>query len=386
MECRKCHYSLEPGSKFCNRCGTKVENVSSLCAYCGHQMSLEDKFCKQCGRPKQRERAKAYHHKVSQATNLRSSQRKDNHLHQSSQIEFRQRADEGVKVSKEDRRKPRLWLYILLTLIPLAMMIAILIILKPWESLRSQQAKQEIGLSKEDSHLNKEGKVDYYLDENNIFEVEGRIFQNAQNRFVIQWKPKMTIQGKDETNQVISATDTDSAYIDDKEIETSYLHRLGKEDNLKVTGKWYFKEKQLYLLPTKILDKKGTPMDEIILKESHTPKDTTKDKDKSEEEKEVKEDYILSASKERLLVESDLTGLSAKELNYAKNEIYARHGRKFKSKELREYFESQSWYKPSIEPEQFNDGYLSEVEKINTEILKEAEYRLEPNGYPLDQN
>ena len=38
-------------------------------------------------------------------------------------------------------------------------------------------------------------------------------------------------------------------------------------------------------------------------------------------------DYIIPDSDTKLLTDSDIEGLSARELNYAKNEIYARHGR-----------------------------------------------------------
>ena len=42
-------------------------------------------------------------------------------------------------------------------------------------------------------------------------------------------------------------------------------------------------------------------------------------------------DYILPDSNSRYLTESDIQYLSIREINYAKNEIYARHGRRFQS-------------------------------------------------------
>jgi hypothetical protein len=56
------------------------------------------------------------------------------------------------------------------------------------------------------------------------------------------------------------------------------------------------------------------------------------------------EDYILPDSDTVLLTEADIADLSLQEINYAKNEIYARHGRKFKSSELQNYFNSKYWY------------------------------------------
>lgn len=113
---------------------------------------------------------------------------------------------------------------------------------------------------------------------------------------------------------------------------------------------------------------------------------------KSEEEKEKTEeestnDYVIADSNSKILTSSDISGLSAKELNYAKNEIYARHGRKFASAELQKYFESKSWYEGKYEPSDFDSNYsasvLSDTEKKNTEFLKKAEESV--GGYKLDQ-
>lgn len=51
-----------------------------------------------------------------------------------------------------------------------------------------------------------------------------------------------------------------------------------------------------------------------------------------------RKDYILPDSDSRYLTDSDVRGLSANELMLARNEIYARHGRKFKDSELQNYF------------------------------------------------
>lgn len=95
-------------------------------------------------------------------------------------------------------------------------------------------------------------------------------------------------------------------------------------------------------------------------------------------------DYIIDKSSSELLTDSDIKGMTAKELNYAKNEIYARHGRMFKSKELQSYFNSKSWYKSQYSAEEFDkqtDAILSETEKKNIDFLRKAEYALEPDGY-----
>lgn len=100
--------------------------------------------------------------------------------------------------------------------------------------------------------------------------------------------------------------------------------------------------------------------------------------------------YILPESNSRYLTDSDIDGMSLREINYAKNEIYARHGRKFKSVELQTYFDSKSWYTGKYEPADFDENYSSSMlntyEKKNAEFLRDKEFSIDPNGYQLDAN
>lgn len=84
-------------------------------------------------------------------------------------------------------------------------------------------------------------------------------------------------------------------------------------------------------------------------------------------------EYILPNSSTVYLTQDDLQGLSAKELQIARNEIYARHGRKFQSQELQDHFNSKTWYRGTIEPENFSESLLSAMEKKNIELIKHAE-------------
>ena len=83
--------------------------------------------------------------------------------------------------------------------------------------------------------------------------------------------------------------------------------------------------------------------------------------------------YIISYSDTRYLSQQDLMGMNKGTLRAARNEIYARYGRKFKAKDLQDYFNSKSWYHPTIEADQFTDNMLSETEKYNANLIKEAE-------------
>lgn len=80
--------------------------------------------------------------------------------------------------------------------------------------------------------------------------------------------------------------------------------------------------------------------------------------------------YILPDSAWRLLTIDDIYGLTLDQLALARNEIYARHGRKFSDPYFKDYFESQIWYQGTIEPENFNTDVLSDIEKANIEFIK----------------
>lgn len=84
-------------------------------------------------------------------------------------------------------------------------------------------------------------------------------------------------------------------------------------------------------------------------------------------------DYILPNSNTRKLTEADLQGLSSEECRIARNEIYARHGRKFSDQTLQEYFESKTWYIGQVEPNEFDESVLNESEKANAELISKYE-------------
>ncbi len=75
----------------------------------------------------------------------------------------------------------------------------------------------------------------------------------------------------------------------------------------------------------------------------------------------------------RLLTAEMLRGLSLYELRLLRNEVYARHGRSFKSEWLSQYFFSQPWYAPE---ENFKDEQLSGSDKQNVETIVSYENQL----------
>ncbi len=84
-------------------------------------------------------------------------------------------------------------------------------------------------------------------------------------------------------------------------------------------------------------------------------------------------EYVLPNSSNSYVSAADLAGLTKAQLRLARNEIYARHGYRFNGEELKSYFESKSWYHPTIDPSDFDDSVLNEYEVANINAIVEAE-------------
>ena len=96
--------------------------------------------------------------------------------------------------------------------------------------------------------------------------------------------------------------------------------------------------------------------------------------------------YIFPDSAQRYMSEEELHDLPLQIINYGKNEIYARHGRRFRSQELQAYFDGQSWYSGSISPDEFDENSLNEYERINAHMINDFEHQYNAEGYKLDQD
>ena len=83
--------------------------------------------------------------------------------------------------------------------------------------------------------------------------------------------------------------------------------------------------------------------------------------------------YICPNSDSRYLVKADLVGLSSWELLLARNEIFARHGRKFVDENIQAYFNSQSWYNGTVDPDDFDMTVFNEYELANIDFIKAHE-------------
>lgn len=93
-------------------------------------------------------------------------------------------------------------------------------------------------------------------------------------------------------------------------------------------------------------------------------------------------DYVIPDSDYTSYTADDIKAmnLSVDELWYARNEIYARHGRKFQNETLQAYFNSKPWYTPEYSPDEFDDSVqLSSVERANAAAIKSVEQSMGSN-------
>lgn len=87
-----------------------------------------------------------------------------------------------------------------------------------------------------------------------------------------------------------------------------------------------------------------------------------------------KSEFILPDSSFRLLTAEDVKGLTREQIKLARNEIYARHGRKFKDESLNSYFGAKAWYKENPSYKYNNDELnVSDIENKNAHFLLDIE-------------
>lgn len=137
-------------------------------------------------------------------------------------------------------------------------------------------------------------------------------------------------------------------------------------------------EQQILQQPEETPDKtpETIPMEVIQPEQEEQPEEENPEEENPEEEQpeEAPEDpqWIFPDSDTRLLTQADLAGLSDWELKVARNEIYARHGRRFTSARLQAHFDSCSWYEGTVDADQFDETVFNDVERANIALLYAA--------------
>ncbi len=81
-------------------------------------------------------------------------------------------------------------------------------------------------------------------------------------------------------------------------------------------------------------------------------------------------DKVAGNASDEILKIDELRQLSLRDLRILRNTIYARHGRKFKSKILQDHFAGMAWYK--LDPN-YSDASLTKTDQRNIGLIKTVE-------------
>lgn len=208
---------------------------------------------------------------------------------------------------------------------------------------------------------------------------EGTVKVSTDSRLFLSWDQPISIQLKTSEDQYQLMKDISSVYLQNSGVDSSLWSTLPIKQTVKATGSLSFSGGELTLSVDKLTNTDGSA---IVQAAQEAETDDTPVYDGSVSA--TTSDEILPQSDDRLLTNSDVTGLSLREINYAKNEIYARHGRKFSSPELQRHFDSCSWYNGTISPSSFSESSLSSIEQKNAAFLAKIEFSMDPKGYKLD--
>jgi len=152
-----------------------------------------------------------------------------------------------------------------------------------------------------------------------------------------------------------------------KFITPKYRKYFGSKEWYKVNP--YFSDDFL-----KETDKKNVA---LLLSLEKTSKDyKTKTEEKTDEPEYNYKRLELELTPDRILIPEELVCKTNEELALIRNEIYARHGRKFKTPKYQEYFNSKSWYR--INPN-YTDDLLTGTDRANLDLILDVENSIEEN-------
>lgn len=379
MRCQYCYSEIPEDSVFCPECGQKQE--PPVCPECGAPIEAGAAFCSECGARLGGENQVTESwdtEEISETESWDTEEISDTDGWNSGDIQVHGTTDQGNGAEKPEKKERNMVAAVILAavvLIAAALALRFLVLDKKTDSQDNKiedtaedTEQTEEPDDTEDSEEADISKADYNLLENDELMLEGLVKTVNGDKKVLQWEKELTFYGENEDDEKILLENARTAVIEGKELPEDVFKNVKANTSVTINGRLYLKGTELYIEPKEIYAD-GTELIEEAKKKAETTSE-----------------YVLPKSSTELLTQADVAGLSIKEINYAKNEVYARHGRKFNSPELQNYFNSKSWYKGTINPDAFSESLLSDIEKKNVELLRDIEFSMNPNGYQLDAN
>lgn len=362
MRCQYCSSEIPEDAVFCPECGRKQEGAA-VCPECGEPIEEGAVFCAECGAQLGGAQSQTVYETAYETPSEEPDVQGDLFA-----------GDGGPAITQTKpvkKEKNMIVIVILAAVVLVALALAVRFLVLDKDEDGNGQEPVAAGAADEAEDTNEEVDVesaDYNLMDQDELMMEGLIKMAGNDAHVLQWEQELSFYGMNEKSEKILLEDATTAVIDEEDLPEGIFDSISANTSVKVDGRLYLMDTVLYIEPYEIYAD-GT---ELIAEAGK----------QAEEESE----YILPQSSSAILTNADVEGLSLREINYAKNEVYARHGRKFQSAELQNYFNSKSWYNGTIEPAVFGENLLSDVERKNVEFLKNIEFSMSPNGYQLDVN
>lgn len=103
----------------------------------------------------------------------------------------------------------------------------------------------------------------------------------------------------------------------------------------------------------------------------------------------ISDEYFYPDLSERLWTEDELLGLDDTRLSIARNQIFAKYGRRFEDSFLHEVFSRKNWYEPKYSAEEFavtQQELLTETEQANLQTVIQHEILLGMRNEPGDES
>lgn len=346
MRCQFCNNEIADDSIFCPECGKKQEAKRYICPNCGTPAEEGELFCSECG-------ARIAEEPVPEP------------------IPEEPVREELIPETPKPEKKRNMVPIIAagaVVLIALALMVRFLFLDKDEpQAGDTAEIVQDADDSEEADELDPSA-ADYNLEETDELKLQGLVKSSDYGEKMLSWEQGLSFYGRNDSGEEVLLEDVKSAYIAAGGLPEGLLENIGANQSVDMKGRLYISGDKLYMEPYEIQSDGKDLIEE------------------AENQSVLDADYILPESSSRVLTQADIQGLTLQEINYAKNEIYARHGRRFKSQELQSYFDSKSWYNGTIDPDQFGENILSDVERKNADMLSGVEFSMAPNGYQLDAN
>lgn len=384
IQCPYCGEAVEEGTVFCTNCGKKIGQPQPAeidkkiepkrCPVCGNEADEDNKFCIFCG-------AKLDGTEKPQTNTV--SLKKTEVNPQPDKVEAnptpKQNYSNKPKNKTHTDTSNKKW-FLILAVVAIAVILAGVYFgnkaaTKPAEKSTVSEEKNTADQSNNDSEASAESKTTddskSYSNNNNTYTAPVRKenfddYMGSWVTFLDDGRPIYFELWKDTGNYWFSMDASTSTRTHYDETMLDHIDEYsgtarGEEDDEETYFSAYINFKNGKLILTASILEKG--LDYKFDFDAVECRRWTAD-----DEAEMNE-YIFPFSNIEYLKDYELTGLSKDELKIARNEIYARHGRMFNDANLQAYFNSCSWYTPSISPENFSDSMLNNVEIANRDLI-----------------